>query len=119
MQGLVPAGRDDPLWWTLLRPFRALAYHAAHAIFVRANAALGSNWSIHDLRHTAAYRMARDPRVPLTDATCSGSWAMPAWPPRSATGPVHRRCRGEALECSLHAYSTGALRTSPVVIAVL
>ncbi len=33
----------------------------------RANAALGSNWSLHDLRHTAAYRMARDPGMPLTD----------------------------------------------------
>ena len=29
--------------------------------------ALGSNWSLHDLRHTAAYRMARDPQMPLTD----------------------------------------------------
>ena len=26
-----------------------------------------SNWSLHDLRHTAAYRMARDPQMPLTD----------------------------------------------------
>ncbi|MGH3528397.1 MAG: tyrosine-type recombinase/integrase, partial [Pseudonocardiaceae bacterium] len=25
------------------------------------------NWSLHDLRHTAAYRMARDPEMPLTD----------------------------------------------------
>jgi site-specific recombinase XerD len=33
----------------------------------RANAALGSNWSLHDLRHSAAYRMARDPQMPLTD----------------------------------------------------
>ncbi|MGH3590792.1 MAG: tyrosine-type recombinase/integrase, partial [Pseudonocardiaceae bacterium] len=24
-------------------------------------------WSLHDLRHTAAYRMARDPEMPLTD----------------------------------------------------
>lgn len=67
MQGLVPTGPDEPLWWTLRRPFRPLAYHAARAMFVRANASLGSNWSIHDLRHTAAYRMARDPQVPLTD----------------------------------------------------
>ena len=67
MQALVPAGRDDSVWWTLRRPFRPLAYHAARAMFVRANATLGSNWSIHDLRHTAAYRMARDPQVPLTD----------------------------------------------------
>jgi integrase len=36
-------------------------------MFNRANAALGANWSLHDLRHTAAYRMARDPGVPLAD----------------------------------------------------
>jgi site-specific recombinase XerC len=67
MSGVVPAGRDDPLWWTLRRPFRPLAYHAARAMFSRANAALGANWSLHDLRHTAAYRMARDPQMPLID----------------------------------------------------
>jgi site-specific recombinase XerD len=67
LAGLVPAGRDEPLWWTLRRPFRALGYDAARAMFARANAGLGSNWSLHDLRHTAAYRMARDPQVPLTD----------------------------------------------------
>ncbi|XVS30978.1 tyrosine-type recombinase/integrase [Microbispora siamensis] len=67
MHGLVPASGDDPLWWTLRRPFRRLSYHAARAMFVRANAALGSNWTIHDLRHSAAYRMARDPHMPLTD----------------------------------------------------
>ena len=67
MAGLVPAGRDQPLWWTLRRPFRPLAYHAARAMFTRASAVLGANWSLHDLRHTAAYRMARDPQMPLTD----------------------------------------------------
>ena len=60
-------GRDDPLWWTLRRPSRPLTYHAARAMFTRAGAALGANWTLHDLRHTAAYRMARDPRLPLTD----------------------------------------------------
>lgn len=67
MHGLAPAGRDDPLWWTLRRPFRALTYHAAYRMFHRANAALGANWSLHDLRHTAAYRMSRDPQMPLVD----------------------------------------------------
>jgi integrase len=67
LSGLVPAGRDEPLWWTLRRPFRALGYDAARAMFSRANAVLGANWSLHDLRHTAAYRMARDPQMPLTD----------------------------------------------------
>ena len=36
-------------------------------MFTRANAVLGANWTLHDLRHTAAYRMARDPDMPLTD----------------------------------------------------
>jgi integrase len=72
LAGLVPAGRDEPLWWTLRRPFRRLRYDAARAMFTRANAALGSNWSLHDLRHTAAYRMARDPQMPLTDV----QWVM-------------------------------------------
>src|SRR5712671_1930049 len=72
IRGLVPAGRDQPLWWTLRRPWRALGYDAARAMFARANAALGSNWSLHDLRHSAAYRLARDPGVPLTDVR----WVM-------------------------------------------
>ena len=67
VHGLVPAGPDDPLWWTLRRPFRPLGYHAARAMFVRANAAVGAGWTLHDLRHTAAYRLARDPGVPITD----------------------------------------------------
>ena len=41
-------------------------------MFNRANAVLGANWSLHDLRHTACYRMARDPSVPLTDI----QWVM-------------------------------------------
>jgi site-specific recombinase XerD len=67
MHGVVPDGRDRPLWWTSRRPFRALTYDAARMMFGRANAALGANWSLHDLRHSAAYRMARDPSVALTD----------------------------------------------------
>lgn len=67
LDALVPTGRDDPLWWTRRRPFRALTYHAARAMFGRAAAALGANWTLHDLRHTAAYRMARDPQLPITD----------------------------------------------------
>jgi integrase len=67
LRGLVPCGPDDPLWWTLRRPFRQLSYHAARAMFGRVNAALGANWTLHDLRHSAAYRMSRDPQMPITD----------------------------------------------------
>ena len=38
LHGLVPAGPDDPLWWTLRRPFRQLGYHAAYRMFCRASA---------------------------------------------------------------------------------
>lgn len=65
-QGM-PRGSDQPLWWTLRRPWRPLTYHAARKMFVRVNETLGANWTLHDLRHTAAYRMARDPELPLVD----------------------------------------------------
>lgn len=55
------------MWWTNREPLRPLTYHAARAMFTRANHELGANWSLHDLRHTAAWRMARDPQMPLCD----------------------------------------------------
>ena len=67
MRGLVPAGPDQPLWWTLRRPFRQLSYHAALRMIARASEVLGAGWTLHDLRHTAAGRMARDPEMPLAD----------------------------------------------------
>ena len=36
MGGLIPAGRGQPLWWTLRRPVRPLTYHAVHRMFERA-----------------------------------------------------------------------------------
>jgi integrase len=67
IRGRVPAGRRQPLWWTMRQPLTALSYHAAHRMFERANALLGANWTLHDLRHSAAHRMARDPSLPLAD----------------------------------------------------
>ncbi|MQS16821.1 site-specific integrase [Streptomyces kaniharaensis] len=61
----VPRGRNQPLWWTLRRPWRPLNYHAARAMFGRANELLGANWTLHDLRHTASFRMANDPEMSL------------------------------------------------------
>ena len=57
MHGLVPGGADQPLWWTLRRPFRQLTYHAALRMFTRAGAALGAGWTLHDL---AAYGCLAD-----------------------------------------------------------
>lgn len=67
MEGLVPKGRRQPLWWTLRRPLRPLTYHAVHRMFERVTAQAGSSATLHALRHTAAYRMAEDPSLPLTD----------------------------------------------------
>src|SRR5204863_6419466 len=51
----------------LRRPFRPLTYDATRMVFNKANAALGANWTLHDLRHTAAKRMVRDPDLTLAD----------------------------------------------------
>ena len=67
MAGMIPAGRRQPLWWTLRRPVRPLTYHAAHRMFERVNEKAGTAATLHSLRHTAAYRMAEDPALPLTD----------------------------------------------------
>jgi integrase len=67
MKGLIPAGRRQPLWWTRRRPVRPLTYHAVHRMFERVNDQAGSAATLHALRHTAAYRMAEDPALPLTD----------------------------------------------------
>ena len=37
MEGVILAGRRQPLWWTLRRPVRPLTYHAAHRMFERAS----------------------------------------------------------------------------------
>jgi site-specific recombinase XerD len=63
----VPRGRRQPAWWTLRQPYRPLTYHGAHRMFERASASLGADWTLHDLRHSAASRMARDGQLRLTD----------------------------------------------------
>lgn len=67
MDGQIPRGRRLPLWWTLRRPVRPLTYHAVHRMFERVNTLAGTAATLHALRHTAAYRMAEDPALPLTD----------------------------------------------------
>jgi integrase len=65
---------DGPVWQTLRRRDRGaglqrqpLEYDALRAVLRRANQALGSNWTMHDLRHTCALRMVRDQRLSLRD----------------------------------------------------
>lgn len=65
---------NDPVWWTLRRrdhgsglERQPLNYEALRAVFRRVNVLLGANWSMHDLRHTAAIRMRRDETLSLRD----------------------------------------------------
>ncbi len=67
LRSTVPKGLSEPLWRTLRRPFRPLEYDAARMVFTRANQLLGANWTLHDLRHSAAKRMVRDPNLTLAD----------------------------------------------------
>jgi len=67
MDTLIPSGPRQPLWWTLRNPVRPLTYHGVHRMFERVNERAGTSSTLHALRHTAAYRMAQDPRLPLTD----------------------------------------------------
>ena len=61
----VPGG---PVWWTRRTDAAPLNYHAMRAVLSRANRALGgTNWSLHDFRHTAASRFLADPLFTLVD----------------------------------------------------
>lgn len=61
-----PAGQTA-VWLTRRAPVRPLTYAAMRRVTQRANGGLGTGWTLHDLRHTAARRMIADPSVSLTD----------------------------------------------------
>lgn len=65
-----PVEPSQPLWQTLRRRDHGdglrrhpLNYEALRAVFRRANAILGANWSMHDLRHTAGSMSANNNRA--------------------------------------------------------
>jgi integrase/recombinase XerD len=65
---------NEPLWWTLRRRDHGdglrrqpMSYEALRAVFRRVNALLDTNYSMHDLRHTAAIRMSRDESLSMRD----------------------------------------------------
>ncbi|MGH2367889.1 MAG: tyrosine-type recombinase/integrase [Chloroflexota bacterium] len=57
----------QPVWRALHGEPRPLTYSAMRAVLNRANAKLGTNWTAHDLRHTAASRMAGDPELSIVE----------------------------------------------------
>ncbi|GGR16650.1 tyrosine-type recombinase/integrase [Agromyces mediolanus] len=56
-----------PVWLTRRGTPRPLSYHASRKVFERAQHTLGTSYTLHQLRHTAAYRMVQDPNLSLTD----------------------------------------------------
>lgn len=56
---------DQSLWRKLRKPQGPLNYQALRKIVVRVNEKLGTNFVLHDLRHTCAMRLASDPKVPI------------------------------------------------------
>ncbi|MFJ9551109.1 tyrosine-type recombinase/integrase [Streptomyces erythrochromogenes] len=56
---------DQPVLRTRRGPDRPLTYWAMRRVVQRVNDRLGTNWTLHDLRHTAAMRMANDPNLTL------------------------------------------------------
>jgi len=69
-----PLGATEPLWQTRRRRDRGnglerqqLSYDALRKVLTRANEKLGTNWTMHDLRHTAALRMAHDEHLSARD----------------------------------------------------
>ncbi len=61
-----PSG-EDAVWLTRRRPFRPLTYAGLRRVLQRAKDELGTAWTLHDLRHTAARRMISDESVSLPD----------------------------------------------------
>lgn len=62
-----PGPPEEPLWWTLREPSRPLGYMALRQVLERANERLGTNLTLHDLRHTFTHRLLDDDRLSLTD----------------------------------------------------
>nr|WP_234375427.1 site-specific integrase [Streptomyces sp. CB01373] len=58
---------DEPLWRTRRGADQPMSYWAMRRVIQRANEALGTNWTLHDLRHTAASRMANGGKLTLPE----------------------------------------------------
>jgi integrase len=57
----------ETVWRTRRGPDRPLSYWALRRVLQRAGDLLGANWSWHDMRHTAAARMAASPELTLPE----------------------------------------------------
>lgn len=60
-------GIGEAVWRTRRGEQRPLTYAAMRRILQRANDRLGTNWTLHDLRHTGASRMVNDSTLTLVE----------------------------------------------------
>lgn len=60
-------GPEEVIWRALCGTPRPLSYFAARRVLQRANELLGTDWTLHDLRHTTIERMTSDPALSLPD----------------------------------------------------
>ena len=67
MDGLASTGAEAPLWLTLGPSVPGLELSRRPGDVRTGERHLGRDWTLHDLRHSAAYRIAHDPDMPLTD----------------------------------------------------
>lgn len=99
---------EEALWLTRRRPVRPLTYSAARRMLQRANESLGTSWTLHDLRHTAAQRMIDDPNLSLTDV----QWVLGH--AHLATTQIYLRPRpDEVVARVLEHHRTRELRPAP------
>jgi integrase len=57
----------ETVWRARRGEARPLTYSAMRRVLQRANHKLGTNWSLHDMRHTAAARLVNDPALTLPE----------------------------------------------------
>ena len=62
-----PPPPGTPVWRASRGRSRPLTYWAMRRVLQRANTALGTNWSLHDVRHTTCARMSADPALTLSE----------------------------------------------------
>jgi integrase len=89
MGGLIPKGRQLPLWWTLRRPVRPLTYHAVHRMF---EGPVNESAAQRPCMHYVTRRPTGWPRTrPCRSPTSNSSLAMRPSRPRRSTSPPARR----------------------------
>ncbi|GAB2448311.1 site-specific integrase [Nocardioides hungaricus] len=119
---------ERALWLTRRHPVRPLTYSAARRMLQRANESLGTAWTLHDLRHTAAQRMIDDPKMSLSDVqwvlghahiTTTQIYLRPREEDVVARVLAHHRDRAEPPTAPPPPLSVAAAGYSAEVLAVL